>query len=577
MTRAFSLLALVTLGTVAAGQERQEVRIGAEELAKPAQRADMPTAGKWWLNRGSEGGPMLLTGKVTGSKGAEKEWGVTPGDRFVHYRVPTLVVDPKVKGWHKIYVGLLHEPTDPFARLFARLTREPYPEYLQAPDRPKSKAPETYWKAADLTGQKIHLEQPPAPTSFPGYGWYAGITHIRLVPMTDAEVAAAKQEIELPPHERRLFGMLDYTDEVFWWGTLETEEDIRAIVYRHRETGFGRIYWRAWGSHLDNSLSIPAAAPRWTDEDEKRWCAQKKCKVGWMPYISITKKFDPLKVAVEYGAKNDCEVHAWVRFTNLNREPYANFWHDNKKFLAQMLAVNIEPGTGKRTPIKPYKMKPYARVLSMAYPEVRAFYISFFKQLASTGTKGIMIDLLRHPPIAGYEPIVTEAFQQKYGKDMRELDVFSDPLVNEHLSGYLRTFLVDLRKEIGKDIEISVRSRGPDGFALRGKEWIAEGLIDSIVDGNWYSGNGPRSTVGATVEAAGTRGHAYAVIEPWDVDPTKGWNRRMGRIAPETIDALAKAYTGKGLTGIGVYESTEFEWIPELRHAIRRAGWTWHK
>ena len=62
----------------------------------------------------------------------------------------------------------------------------------------------------------------------------------------------------------RLFGMLDYTDEVFWWGTLESEDDARAIVYRHKQAGFGRVYWRVFGSHLDNSLAVPEAAPRWT-------------------------------------------------------------------------------------------------------------------------------------------------------------------------------------------------------------------------------------------------------------------------------------------------------------------------
>ena len=97
-----------------------------------------------------------------------------------------------------------------------------------------------------------------------GKGLLAGVSHLRLVPMTGAEVTAAKKELELPPAERRLFGMLDYTDEVFWWGTVQTEDDIRAIVYRHRQAGFGRIYWRAFGSHLDNSLAVPEAAPRWT-------------------------------------------------------------------------------------------------------------------------------------------------------------------------------------------------------------------------------------------------------------------------------------------------------------------------
>ena len=41
---------------------------------------------------------------------------------------------------------------------------------------------------------------------------------------------------------------------------------------------------------------------------------------------------------------------------------------------------------------------------------------------------------------------------------------------------------MDLRREIGPKIEISVRSRGPEEFGLRGKQWIESGLIDTIVD-----------------------------------------------------------------------------------------------
>src|SRR5205823_6664633 len=247
--------------------------------------------------------------------------------------------------------------------------------------------------------------------------------------------------------------------------------------------------WRAFGSHLDNSVEIPEAAARWTEADDKRWCKAQRCEVGWSAYIDLTKRFDPLKVAVEYGAKEGCEVHAWVRFTNFNREPYARFWHEHPEFRAQMVAGKTDPKTGKWTPIRPYVRSPYARVLSLAYPEVRAFYVLFFKQLASTGTRGILIDLLRHPPIAGYEPVVSEAFKKNHGIDMETLDLYHDPLVQEHLASYFRQFLVDLRKAVGKDIEISVRSSGPDKYALRGKEWIAEGLINTLIDGHWYSGN----------------------------------------------------------------------------------------
>ncbi|MBM4086705.1 MAG: hypothetical protein FJ272_18115, partial [Planctomycetes bacterium] len=477
------LLGIAALGMMVLMMPAQaggkEMVIDAADLAPPELRSDEPVSGKWWLRRdvqawGAPKGMILMTGRAAGP-GSTGHEGVTPAERFVPYRVPPLVVNPKASGWHRIHVGLYHQPDDPPARLLARLSKEPYPEYLQTPQHTQGQVAEVCWKAADLTGSQIIFEQPPAPLPHPGYGWVGGITHLRLAPLTDAEVAAGRKEIELPPTRQRLFGMLDYTDEVFWWGSAETEEDIRAIAYRHRQAGFGRIYWRCFGTHLDNSLAVPEAAPRWTEADEQRWCQRQNSKSGWMPYIHLEKKFDPLKVAVEYGRNNDCEVHAWVRFTNFNREPRANFWHEHPEFYAQMLATETDPKTGKRTPVKPYRRTPYPRVMSLAYPEVRDFYLKFFKQIASTGTKGIMIDLLRHPPIAGYEPIVAEAFQKKYGSEMEARDVYHDPLIQEHLSQYLRLFLVELRKAVGPEMEISVRCSGPSKYALRGKEWVAEG------------------------------------------------------------------------------------------------------
>lgn len=559
----------------------KDIVIEPAHLAAPEQRADQPTPGKWWLKRDAQDWGVthgiLMTGQPNEQKNKIGEWVVPAAYRFTPYRAPALIVDPKASGWHQIYVGLYHEAIDPAvrARLFGRLSREPYPEYLQTPQHTKGRTAEVYWKAADLTGQKIHIEQPPAPMPHPGHGYIGGLTHVRLVPLTADEVAAAKKEIELPPARQRLFGMLDSTDEIFWWGTVEKEDDIRAVVYRHRESGFGRIYWRAYGSHLDTSLDVPEANPRWTEANEQAWIKQQQCKAGWFPYIFLPKKFDPLKVAVDYGMKNDIEVHAWVRFTNHNRPPYAEFWHQHPEFYMQELVRVKDPKTGERVAVKPYQRKPYPRVLSMAYPEVRAYYVKFCKQLASTGTKGILLDLLRHPPVAGYETIVTEAFKKKYGKDMEELDVYHDPLVNEHLSEYLHAFLVELRQAVGPDLEISIRSSGPNKYALRGQKWIEEGLIQTIIDGNWYSGNGPRPTIDDTIKAAGARGHAFAIADSNDVDPKKSWQRRPGDLSAEAIRALAQHYSDKGVERFGLYESTMFTWDPETRRAVREAGWNY--
>jgi hypothetical protein len=560
---------------------RKETIIPAAELAPAELRADRPAPGKWWLRRDARdwGAPagILLTGQPSAKpfpRGGE--WTVVPAEQLVPYRLPGLRVEPKLSGWYRIYVGLYSgEAKDPIIRpqLLARLTREPYPEYLRAPEHTATRTTEIYWTAANLTGQALHIDQAPGPMPQPGTGFLGGITHLRLVPMTAGDVAAARQEIELPPQRQRLFGMLDYTDEVFWWGTAESADDIRAVVYRHQQTGFGRIYWRVYGSHLDNSLKVPEAAPRWTEKDEAAWCKKQASAAGWLPYINLTRKFDPLQVAVAHGDKIGCEVHAWVRFTNHNRPPYANFWHDHPELCAQLLKTQKDPKTGKPAPIVPYQRTRYPRVLSMAYPAVRAYYIRFFQEIARSGTLGILIDLLRHPPIAGYEPIVTEAFKKKYGMDMETRDLYRDPLVQEHLSEYLRLFLVDLRKAVGNDIEIGIRTSGPDGFAVRGKEWIAQGLVNTLIDGNWYSGNGPRPTIGETVNAVGSKGHAFAIAESNDVDPKNGWRARAGTLSAEANLALSQHYSGKGVERFGLYETTLFTYYPDLRRAVRLAGW----
>jgi len=582
MRTLFAFALILAFSSLLAAEERT-ITISAADLLPAHERADTPTPGKWWLNRnaqswGSPDGAILLAGQPSEEPLKTGFWDVIPAFRFVPYRVPEIVIDPKATGWHRIHVGLYCDSIDDWSRpmIEGKLTGEPFPEFIAAPNKSTTRVAEAYWKAADLTGKKIHLAQPRAPMPHAGSGWMSGISHVRLEPMTSEQVTAARQEIELPPVDRRLFAMLDTTDEIYWYGTAENEDDLRAVVYRHQQAGFGRVYWRCYGTYLDNSLSLPEAAPRWTDADEKAYTAGEKTKAGWKPYIELSRQFDPLKVAVDYGRTIDCDVHAMVRFANYNRAPYANFWHDHPEFRAQLLASDKkDPKTGQPIPIKPYQRVPYARVLSFAYPEVRTYYVSFFKQLASTGTRGIMIDLLRHPPIAGYEPIVTEAFKQKYGRDMEELSLYKDAQVQEHLSEYLRLFLVEMREAIGPKVEISVRCSGPNNYALRGKEWIDAGLINTIVDGHWYSGNGVRPTIDATVAAVGTQGRAQAVAEITDVDPTKNFQIRKGILSPEAIVALAKAYSNRGVASFGLYESTAHTWYPDARRAIRAAGWNY--
>ena len=550
--------------------------IDADRLAPPALRSDKPTPKKWWLKRdahtwGASRGTILMTGRPATAVEQGGFLKVEPAGQFVPHRVPALDIDPRARGWYRIYLGLFHKATGSGDRLLAKLSKEPYPEFLQTPIGSESPVVEVYWKSADLTGQRIQLQQVAAPTPHPGFGFLGGIDHIKLVPMSRKEVVAAEKELTLPPLPQRLVALLDYTTEVFWEGTARTRDDIRAIVYRHRQAGFGRVYWRCYGTFLDHSSAVPEAAARWTAADEKRWARNQKSQAAWQPYIDLAKRFDPLKVAVEYGKHNGIEVHAMVRFMNYNREPYSNFWHDNKQFYC-LYHVKADE---RRSEIldRPRRLYRYPRVLSLAYPEVRAYYIKFFKQIAATGTPGILIDLLRWPPIAGYDPIVVDSFQKKYGQDMRRRHITRDRLVHEHLSQYLRQFLVDLRKEIGTKITIAIRCDGPDKFGFKGQVWIREGLVNDIFNSG-SGGSTPRSSIHASIQAAGDRGRVFSVAQAnSDVDPQKVTQPRKGYLSPDSLSALARHYSGRGISGMGIYESSISVRFPRIRRAIRAAGW----
>src|SRR5262249_3158235 len=183
----------------------------------------------------------------------------------------------------------------------------------------------------------VRVEQRPASMMFPGRGWIGGVSHVKLTPLADAEVAATRRQEELPPADKRLFGMLDTTDEIFWWGTAATADDIKAMLWRHERAGFGRVYLRCWGTHLDNSHAVPEARPRWTEADEAAYCKSNGTLAGWRPSLDLPTKFDFVKVASDYGKARGLEVHAWVRLTNFNRAPYAEFWHQHPEYRLQLL------------------------------------------------------------------------------------------------------------------------------------------------------------------------------------------------------------------------------------------------
>jgi len=235
-----------------------------------------------------------------------------------------------------------------------------------------------------------------------------------------------------------------------------------------------------------------------------------------------------------------------------------------------MLAAKKDPATGKAHRIVPYKRVPYRRVLSLAYPEVAGvFTSSSSRQIAATARAASSSTCCAILPSPVSSRIVTYAFRKKYAKHENPR-LLSRPARPEHLSQYLKLFLVELRREVGNDMDIRFRLlRTRADYALRGRNGC-RGAPDTIKRRNWYSGNAPVRPSTATVDAAGS------VAMPWPspIEATSD-RKKAGAPYPALFSAerqhACPTYSAEGRT-LSDYETTLFTWQPEMRQPFGLAG-----
>ena len=224
-------------------------------------------------------GTILMTGKPNVTpipKEKLAEWEVPPADYYVPYRLPALEIDPKLKGWYRIHVGLYHGGYSSMGemayapRLFAAPERRTLSR-ISAKHLARHEGPH---RRSLLAGGEPHRQENP-PRKVPAGAASQTWLHRRgQLPEAGADDRTGsrgrQQEIELPPFCATTVRLSLAPDDFFWWGTVEKEDDVRAIVYRHKQAGFGRIYWRCFSNHQDTRLDNPDSAARWSAADGPR-------------------------------------------------------------------------------------------------------------------------------------------------------------------------------------------------------------------------------------------------------------------------------------------------------------------
>lgn len=326
---------------------------------------------------------------------------------------------------------------------------------------------ETYWKTADLTGQALHLRPPIPPYWSAPLGGISNLSYVRLVPLGAAGVVR--------------------------WQRRQPRPGTRNIAYIYCAGHIsGHINGRNFFHPTDRDWFRHEIAPA-IDND-----------VAVFNVEAIRGHFTihPSRIA-DIGAPDNCWPAEWI-------DPVATFTemaHDHglKLFVAlRMIGAGYPMALGPVDRVRFFwEHQEWAKhdregnpttSLSLAYPEVRAYWLSLLREaLANYDLDGLTIYLHRFKPFVLYEQPVVEAFEAQYGEDPRALPE-DDPRWIKHTAGYTTTFIREVRQLVREKpgCELAVTFYGypsrydtaatfdPIAYTCDVEAWLREELVDYL-------------------------------------------------------------------------------------------------
>ena len=311
---------------------------------------------------------------------------------------------------------------------------------------------EIYWRTAEVKGESIHL-RPMGPPYDERYGpAIANISYIKLEPVTDEDSGFydALENLEGKRHIAAMFctgamtghtsgqPMYHPTDEEWLAEEIEPykNSDFGIFSFEGIRGGVCEFKTRLGDIGLDEGAEWPSE---------------------WV---------DPLKSFTELAHKNGMKAFLSIRM------------------IGQVGPIVIHPITRGRYY---WQLKQYAKydadglpcsTLSIAYPEVRRFWLGLLREALEYGIDGVTVYFHRGIPYALYEKPSMDAFIEKYGTDPRPLGE-DDPRWQRHVAGYVTQYLREIRELLdekpGRELAILHK-----GITLKGRadQRVANELVN---------------------------------------------------------------------------------------------------
>ncbi|NWG12223.1 MAG: hypothetical protein HXY20_01675 [Acidobacteria bacterium] len=398
----------------------------------------------------------------------------------------TLPLD--VKGPHRIYLGINYTKAryhewSPYGQLEAKLTGDGgfFSVAAEGGTNLEDGSPkigegqwlykaiqETYWRTADLTGRSLIFRQPRSPYRRSELANISNLAYVKLVPLSEHE---RRRWVELQPTDETRRGAVIYCTGNFTGHTRGTstfyptdEQWIRDDFSPYLESDIKLFIFEA----LRGNCCVYRTRIGDVGHQDNRW------QESWV---------DPLAVYTRLAHAHGMKIFASLRMIGaqypMNREPIArarNYWQNREFAKLDRDGVAL---TG----------------LSLAFPEVREYWLRLLRETLAYGTDGIQLHLNRAVPFVHYEGPVIRTFRERYGTDPRELPE-TDVRWQKHCAAYVTEFIREVRKlldekpgrELGvtlfgqpHEYDLDKASYDPIRYNCDVETWLCERLVDYLM------------------------------------------------------------------------------------------------
>lgn len=473
------------------------------------------TDGKWFQRRGQCGatdGTLLCT--------------------KAEHDAPRLTFDPGLTGWHEVRVRIYHPRDRTGHAVYVGTSRDRALRKLR-PELATEDFETLLLGPRDMTGAQMRIS---------GEGVHCMLDALTFTPCSPPR--------DLPPDTKEVCGILDFADATDDY--LPAEQCAAECVRVHAEAGFTTLFWKAYAVRCDYHTHVGQMRP---DTDPS---SHSSTTLGRM-----LQQYDPMAAAIEEARTCGIKLLGWMRISN--EVSTANPW-------------------GGRHPDTPFHLaNPEMRQrrkdgtltcwLSFAYAEVRQHLCAIAREMLDRGMNGLMIDVLRHPPMARYDKPLVDAYIEQTGENPLEMEGDGTEDWLRFKAGAFTNLLRDIRAMMRdsphRDKPIYVRTMPQPWRNLRDgcdvDAWLQEGLVDTVVLGH---------------HCITSPGHPLHLDMQPMADLIAGRARTIVQVmrgceVPTALELARQAYI-MDVDGVAVYESNDAVTYPGTRDAMRFLR-TWMK